>query len=236
MKNNHEITNIFTSERYTTDKMKHIGMTLLAVIIGICCIGKCGGNRMEENPKETPDPFAGVFRSKPLQDSLYKFIGDSRKMKSSDTIVFPLYDTIVYSVFLYWREEIILTGQEQTLRFKADTGAIFVMDDEIFGEEEPFGKGEMRIVGAIRRGNEILALSCYNYAPDDSLINESAFDRGLWDKFWNSNNNPRCNALAMAGSNHYKFINYKMTHGDSLVLKRKYRNRHFFEKSFSEYW
>ncbi len=72
-------------------------MTLLAVIIGICCIGYCGGNRMEENPKETPDPFAGVFRSKPLQDSLYKFIGDSRKMKSSDTVHFPLYDTVVYS-------------------------------------------------------------------------------------------------------------------------------------------
>ncbi|MDE5561589.1 MAG: hypothetical protein K2J00_07325, partial [Bacteroidaceae bacterium] len=52
---------------------------------------------VEENLKETPDPFVGVFRSKALQDSLDKFIVESRKMKSSDTVHFPLYDTVVYS-------------------------------------------------------------------------------------------------------------------------------------------
>ncbi len=152
--------------------MKHTSLTLIAVIIGICCCSNCGRNRnsqiVEENLTEKPDPFAGVFRSKALQDSLDKF------MNAIDSIPNPFGPTI-YTVACTYNDvkketDIVLTAEGVILTY----GVLLANFNFNFKEDK------LRILGARKVNGHIIAVCCYDVDEPEKIFNLDVLDKKLY--------------------------------------------------------
>lgn len=180
---------------------------LIATFVCGCC--RVHGDASEPAPssEEPVSPLSRIFNNRALQDSLNAFMEDSRKASM---------DTLVYSVC-------ISTSNPSFTRI-VDTMVYFITDDKIRTFYDPWGRQEHRIIGAVQYGNEILGMSYCGYSPSDSLVNESLFDKRLWDKCMKKyRKNEDIDLGKMASDNRYKFVN-----ADSLILLERNRNPHFF--------